>query len=73
MNRCQTCRYYKPVIVSAACTAGRCELAQSHDAEAVYPHTLAVALDSDGYRAGLRVSPEFGCVQWAACEGGHDD
>jgi hypothetical protein len=65
-GRCATCEHYEPpddLDVRSGHTFGVCAMAYSEDT-AEHSESLAVAYDHEGYRAWLRVSPDFGCVQW---------
>lgn len=66
-RRCATCQHYQPpdeFDTSIGRIYGTCTMAGSSYDLAQHLDSLAVAYDHEGYKASLRVSPEFGCVQW---------
>ncbi len=73
MNRCRTCKWWDHT-ASAQDAWGNCDMVgfycdNRHGDKADprgrdHPESLAVAQDAEGYAAGLRTSPDFGCVQW---------
>lgn len=79
-GHCRDCQHYGPPLPVNAKgydkhgdkddhpTYGYCQLASAEmqDNMVFGPDrpTLAFAVDGEEYRAGLRVHPDFGCVQW---------
>lgn len=64
MKRCKNCKRWERSDTKGFENWGECLLAGSYNAEPVYPDSLAVANDFEGYAASLSTEERFGCVQW---------
>ena len=71
---CSECKYFnKPQEewnygVTGWVEDGECSRTLSKRSEANDIESLAIAIDSDGWYAGLLVKKTFGCIQWEAKE-----
>ena len=63
MKTCKTCKWWSPFSWQRE-KNGECKMMESHFDETRHPESIAVAYDSDGYHAGVKTRPEFGCIMW---------
>lgn len=61
---CKNCVHWKSI--SPGSPNHCCLKASSSDGSADDLSSLAIAKDSESYRAYLETQPEFGCIQWEA-------
>lgn len=62
-GRCENCKHS-----TDGCESGwlNCNMAEYDGCEEGRKDALAIAQDADGYRAWLKVRPNFGCIQFEA-------
>jgi len=76
MNRCKNCKHWGESeraqyrICRIACSRDGDPMRDVGDDYDLLPNdgALAFALDGSEYSARLITAPDFGCVQWEACE-----
>lgn len=63
-EHCETCQFWTPNDTERRKGWGYCGLMDSESSNPIEETTLAVAIDHEGYAAGVKTRSDFGCVMW---------